>query len=601
MMNSYHATATQNSGAALLTAQQMFDALQCQIELLQQRVVILEQRVASTSRTTATATPMVGIHTAQSSYNFASSVQQVPSGVYYLAVPQPNDQSKNYNKVEQAQVPPVYSVEQLEAFRPQGAMSIDAAVAEVEKPTSPPQTKMSGKNGNPSFETSSMPVREYQKKPPTPVEYAKPYTKNNRLIQGAAASANMQANNEDASLQGPSWHTTFVLNSADATNATFAQMCQNVALKEVSMRNCTKVTDFNPIFKLRALVKLDLQDCVDNVNDVVLYLICTNNKRLIRLSLSGCRLIKNMFPITGLHHLIDLNLSGCAITSAELGQIAIACVHIARLALNYCPNLTSISSVGYLSELRLLYCRGSAKIDSDSIVSVLNAIGHQLISLNIDGILFQSLDLSKVSPRSPLKNLSMQNNTAMVNLEWLIHWPSRASVFPDLELLDVEGCSSLRHLFPKRSCLPSVKRVRLSGTPIANLALVSLAVTCPWILSMDLSGCKAITSVKGLTTLTSLKSLLLDAQMLHADPYMNGVMELRTENVAVVFKHPNPSNLPEISSNDPRDVNLLLLPTSAGNSTPQRHLEETDASSDSCLGPSFDTDSDDYPCFVEDS
>lgn len=349
----------------------------------------------------------------------------------------------------------------------------------------------------------------------------------------AAAAAGAAAAAAAAGMQ-----TAVTLDPARSTSEMLERACQQTWLKELNLKGCKNISNFNPIARLKNLWKLSLQGCAQYVDDSVVKLIGTYNRRLSRLNLCGCERITDATPLSQLSFLFDLNLSGCQIGNNSLEAISRGCGQLSRLAINSCPQLTSVSCVGNLKELKLLYCRYSGNIAPSSITDVLNAIGSSLLTLNIDGVKFSQLDLTHLPPVTALKNLNFKDNTEVTNLDWITSLPNFTKVFSALEMLDVEGCSNLSSLGPIAS-LPALKTVRLSHTAISVTELAKLT-SSQTITSVYLEGCPLITSVECLTGLNSLSKLVVDQQMQSGNLAANGITAVRQRGgVDIVFASPN--------------------------------------------------------------
>lgn len=306
--------------------------------------------------------------------------------------------------------------------------------------------------------------------------------------------------------------TSVTLDPSRATNEMLERACQQHWLKELCLKGCKYVSNLTCLARLKNLWKLNLQGCVQYVDDNAIKIISTYNKRLSRLNLCGCERVTDATPLSHLTFLFDLNLSGCQIGNDSIEAIAAHCSQLSRLAINSCTLVTSISSVGQLRELKLLYCRYSGNIAPSSISDVLAAIGGSLLTLNVDGVRFASLDLSRLPAVTALKNLNMKDNTDLKSLNWLWTRPNAEQTFAALEMLDIEGCTALTTMGPTVARLPALRFLRLSRTAISQEEL-NLVVPSPTLSAIYVEGCPNIHSVGCLADVKSLNKLMVDAHM----------------------------------------------------------------------------------------
>ncbi|CAD2216927.1 F-box and leucine-richprotein 14 [Angomonas deanei] len=328
--------------------------------------------------------------------------------------------------------------------------------------------------------------------------------------------------------------------------------------REVSLKGCKHVTNLSPLYTLRQLWRLNLQGCVNVVDNETLSLISQHNRRLSRLNLCGCEKITDARPLAQLPYLFDLNLSGCNIGNDSLDEIAMHCQQLSRLAINSCPRLTNIAVLLHLKMLKLLYCRYSENISIDSVGSVLVTNGSVLLTLNIDGLRFDQLSIANLPHHSSLNYLNMKDNVVLVSLEWLTKVADRLG---ELEMLDVEGCEALAdirgvELFPK------LKVLRLSRTAVSVEAVLQTVPKCKELTTLSLDGCphlftdgdSAVNLAELITPLKHLKKLILP-QSLQGTP---AVAEIK-DRVEVIYVNP-PNNNNNNNSTTNNNNNNLTVP-----------------------------------------
>lgn len=320
---------------------------------------------------------------------------------------------------------------------------------------------------------------------------------------------------------------SYIIDPSKATNEHLDHACTETGIKELCLKGCKTITNFTPLSRLRTLWKLNLQGCTPYVDDKVIKLIATYNRRLSRINLCGCDRVTDATPLAQLLFLFDLNLSGCSVGNDSLKAISEGCSQLSRLAINSCPNITEISCLGNLKELKLLYCRYSDNIDPTGISSMLNALGHSLLTLNLDGIKYNSLDIRLTTP-SAIKNLNLKDNTELFSLEWMLNNPN---MFPAVETLDVEGCTNLRDI-SNIAKLPHLKTLRLGYTAVDDVALSDLAAGAPSLSALFLEACPNITDFTPLINHKSLTKISVDPTQFSArstnglDPLLNGRIEV---------------------------------------------------------------------------
>lgn len=320
---------------------------------------------------------------------------------------------------------------------------------------------------------------------------------------------------------------SYIIDPSMATNDHLEHACQEIGIKELCLKGCKMINNFTPLSRLRTLWKLNLQGCTPYVDDHVIKLIATYNRRLSRVNLCGCDRVTDATPLAQLIFLFDLNLSGCPIGNDSLKAISEGCNQLSRLAINSCPNITEISCLANVKELKLLYCRYSDNIDPAGISHMLNAIGHSIITLNLDGIKYKSLDVETTMP-STIKILNLKDNTEMVSLDWMLKDPD---MFPAVETLDVEGCTNLRYL-SNAVKLQHLKTLRLGYTAVDDLALKELAAGAPSLSVLFLEACPNITDFTPLINHKMLTKISVDPTQFSArstnglDPLLNGRVEV---------------------------------------------------------------------------
>lgn len=332
---------------------------------------------------------------------------------------------------------------------------------------------------------------------------------------------------------------SYVLDPARANNELLDHACMQHWIKELSLKGCKNISNFTPLSRLRTLWKLNLQGCSQYVDDHVVKLISTYNKRLSRINLCGCDKVTDATPLAQLGYLFDVNLSGCQISNESLVVLAENCHQLSRLAINSCPKITDISCIGKMKELKLLYCRYSDNIDPASIAHVLNMISNNLLTLNIDGIKFKSMEL-QLTGVSAIRNLNLKDNTEMFSLDWLLNDPEPYSF---LEMLDAEGCSNLKDL-SNISRLQSLKLLRVSYTAIDDVALKEIASGAPNLITLFVESCPNITDFSALANHPSLKKLHVDTKLFAGRSTNNlfTLMNGRMEVVAAAGPHRTEGN-----------------------------------------------------------
>lgn len=321
---------------------------------------------------------------------------------------------------------------------------------------------------------------------------------------------------------------SYVLDPARANNELLDHACMQNWIKELSLKGCKNISNFTPLSRLRTLWKLNVQGCSQYVDDHVVKLISTYNKRLSRINMCGCDKVADATPLAQLSFLFDLNLSGCQIGNESLEVLAENCLQLSRLAINSCPKITDISCLGKMKELKLLYCRYSDSIDPTSIARVLKSIGHNLLTLNIDGIKFKSLDL-QLADTCAMRNLNLKDNTEMVSLDWLL---SKPEPFGDLEMLDAEGCTNLKDL-SNISKLQSLKLLRLGYTAIDDAALKDIASGTPNLSTLVVESCSNITDFSPLLNHHGIKKLHVDPKQ-YAHRMTNNLYALMNGRIEIV-------------------------------------------------------------------
>ncbi|CCW67612.1 unnamed protein product [Phytomonas sp. Hart1] len=357
-------------------------------------------------------------------------------------------------------------------------------------------------------------------------------TGDSRLFSPTTAMPNTNVNGLFNQITSQSLSTTITLDPARATNEALEQACQQPWLKELCLKGCKSISNLNQLSQLRNLWKLNLQGCGQFVDDSIVKLISTYNKRLSRLNLCGCELITDASPLSQLSFLFDLNLSGCQINNDSLAAIANGCSQLSRLAINSCPKVTDISCVGKLKELKLLYCRYSGNILPESVTEVMKQIGNGLLTLNVDGFKFEDLDVSQFPPVTALKNFNLKDNVGVVSLEWLTSAEGASKKFAVLEMLDVEGCANLSKL-GDLSVLSSLKVLRLSHTAIDQSELVKLNA-CKSLTAIYIEGCQRIQQLGSLVHLPSLSKVVIDHKLAEVTTSINGIQDLSARGVEVV-------------------------------------------------------------------
>nr|AFJ79574.1 cystein-leucine rich protein [Leishmania donovani] len=324
------------------------------------------------------------------------------------------------------------------------------------------------------------------------------------------------------------------LDPLQSTNEKLEQICQQSKIRVLCLKGCKGITSLNAISRLQNLWLLNLQGCSPCVDDNAVRMIAAHNTRLSRLNLCGCDRVTDAQPLAQLSLMFDLNLSGTMIGTASLEAISHGCGQLSRLAINSCQQLTDVSSLKNLSELKLLYCRYSENIDPATIANVLAGIGQNLLTLNVDGIRFRQLDLSNLPHVTALKNFNCKDNTQLRDLDWLLSIPNAARAFESLEMLDVEGCESLVSFGMHITSIKRLKTVRLTNTGITNEELSRISV-CPALSVIHLEDCAGITNVDCLANVPTLTKVVLSMRMQHEDTKANGVAALRKTGAEIIF------------------------------------------------------------------
>ena len=124
---------------------------------------------------------------------------------------------------------------------------------------------------------------------------------------------------------------------------------------------------------------------------------------------------------------------------------------------------------------------------------MLNSIGANLLTLNVDGIKFDKLDLTKIPAISAMKNFNMKDNSLVHDLSWITTLPNFNKIFAALEMIDAEGCTQLADI-NEIALLPALKTIRLSHTAIDEEQLIKLTKSSS-ISAIYLDGCHKISSV----------------------------------------------------------------------------------------------------------
>ncbi|KAG5491504.1 hypothetical protein JIQ42_01407 [Leishmania sp. Namibia] len=365
------------------------------------------------------------------------------------------------------------------------------------------------------------------------------------------------------------------LDPLQSTTETLEQTCQQTKIRVLCLKGCKGIISLNAISRLQNLWLLNLQGCSPCVDDSAVRLIAMHNTRLSRLNLCGCDRVTDARPIAQLSLMFDLNLSGTMIGTASLEAISHGCSQLSRLAINSCQQLTDVSSLRNLSELKLLYCRYSENIDPATIANVLAGIGQNLLTLNVDGIRFRQLDLSHLPHVTALKNFNCKDNTQLRDLNWMLSIPNAARAFESLEMLDAEGCESLGSFGTHITSLKRLKTMRLTNTGINNEELTRIS-TCPALTTIHLEDCAAITNVECLAKASSLAKVILSMRMQHEDAKANGIAALRKVGVDVIFaagsNHYGQGGAAQHMSSTPTSRFAPSIPTASPNTAAEGEL-----------------------------
>ncbi|KAG5468142.1 hypothetical protein LSCM1_02116 [Leishmania martiniquensis] len=365
------------------------------------------------------------------------------------------------------------------------------------------------------------------------------------------------------------------LDPLQSTTETLEQTCQQTKIRVLCLKGCKGITSLNAIARLQNLWLLNLQGCSPCVDDSAVRMIAMHNTRLSRLNLCGCDRVTDARPIAQLSLMFDLNLSGTMIGTASLDAIAHGCNQLSRLAINSCQQLTGVSSLRSLSELKLLYCRYSESIDPATIADVLAGIGQNLLTLNVDGIRFRQLDLSNLPHVTALKNFNCKDNTQLRDLNWMLGIPNTAKAFESLEMLDAEGCESLASLGAHITSLKRLKTMRLTNTGINNEELARISA-CPALTAIHLEDCAGITNVECLAKASTLTKVVLSMRMQHEDIKANGVAALRKAGIDVIFaggsNHYGQGSAAHHKSSTPTSRFVPSIPIASPNTAAEVHV-----------------------------
>lgn len=369
------------------------------------------------------------------------------------------------------------------------------------------------------------------------------------------------------------------LDPLQSTTETLEQTCQQTKIRVLCLKSCKGITSLNAISRLQNLWLLNLQGCSHCVDDNAVRMIATYNTRLSRLNLCGCDRVTDAKPLAQLSFMFDLNLSGTSINNASLEAISHGCGQLSRLAINSCLQLTDLSSVRNLGELKLLYCRYSENIDPATIGAALEGIGQNLLTLNVDGIRFRQIKLDHLPHVLALKNFNCKDNTQLGDLEWMFGTAAAVTAFECLEMLDVEGCESLVNLGSHITGLKRLKTLRLTHTGVTNDELARIS-SCPALSAIHIEECAGVTNVECLAKLPALTKVVLDLHMQHEDPKANGVATLRQRpGVEVIFAGVNNHHGPNGGMNragatpmtSPTSRYTPSVPSSSPNVTGEAH------------------------------
>ncbi|KPA82059.1 putative leucine rich repeat protein [Leptomonas pyrrhocoris] len=568
----------------------VFEAMQSQMHMLQMRVETLEQQVAMlsaqavaasrsfqpypkmpygmapASATAATASPTAGMPP-----TLPSNVYFYPQGNVVNAGPEKGNMSRQLEAELQRMGVLTSGNAAAAAAAANKANEEAAAMAAMAmmhgnlmgSPTSgaPAFSGMMPHLSSPSVPSSGMPFMPGQPEMPftSPVMPAPPASSptkmSNALLNKAFgfAEANMTngggSDGMNANMNSLQRSCTVTLDPLQSTTETLEQACQQKKIRVLCMKSCKGITNLTAISRLQNLWLLNLQGCSHCVDDNAVRMIATHNTRLSRLNLCGCDRVTDARPLGQLSFMFDLNLSGTNINNSSLEAISHGCGQLSRLAINSCVQLTDLSSVKHLSELKLLYCRYSEHIDPATIGAALEGIGQNLLTLNVDGIRFRQLQLDHLPPVVALKNFNCKDNTQLGDLEWMFGTPAAATTFECLEMLDVEGCESLVNLGSYITSLKRLKTMRLTHTGITNEELVRIA-DCPALSIIHIEECAGVTNVECLARLPSLSKVVMGLSMQHEDPNANGVATLRQRpGVEVIFAGVNNHHGPNGGAN----------------------------------------------------
>nr|ACS87827.1 cysteine-leucine rich protein [Angomonas deanei] len=556
----------------------MFEAMQNQSHMLQMRVEALERQVAMLSAQAMAASRSFQPY-AQMSYGMATGTPTasptagmpppLPSNMFFYpqggvmsAGPEKGQTSRQLeeelHRMGVMTSGNAAAAAQAAANKANEEAAAAAAMAMMHNnlmgsPTSgvPAFPGMMPSMGSPNIPNSGMPFLPGQPEMPFPSPTmpappaSSPTKMSNALLNKAFGftDANMGngvgADGMNANMNNLQRSCAVTLDPLQSTTETLEQTCQQTKIRVLCLKSCKGITNLNAISRLQNLWLLNLQGCSHCVDDNAVRMIATYNTRLSRLNLCGCDRVTDAKPLAQLSFMFDLNLSGTNIANASLEAISHGCGQLSRLAINSCLQLTDLSSVKNLSELKLLYCRYSENIDPATIGAALEGIGQNLLTLNVDGIRFRSIQLDHLPHVVALKNFNCKDNTLLGDLEWLFGTPAAAATFECLEMLDVEGCESLVHLGAYVTSLKRLKTMRLTHTGITNEELARIS-SCPALSAIHLEECSGVTNVECLAKLPAIAKVVLDIHMQHEDSKTNGVAALRQKHgVEVIFATAN--------------------------------------------------------------
>lgn len=174
-----------------------------------------------------------------------------------------------------------------------------------------------------------------------------------------------------------------------------ADFSESQSLRSLTIKNCIGFGNNN----LRMLAKLcphlhnlDLA-CLSGINDVGLFEILKTCKvGLVKVNLSDCinltdKLVVNLAKIHG-GSLEMLNLDGCKkISDESLAAIAENCLFLKDLDVSKCcitdSGVSCLSKVGHMN-LRVLSLSGCSRVSNESVLS-LEKLGQTLVGLNLQG------------------------------------------------------------------------------------------------------------------------------------------------------------------------------------------------------------------------